>query len=38
MPMNTIQPMRVEVSDDDLIGSDLLGYVNINLEPCLKNP
>jgi len=36
--MNTIQPMRVEINDNDLIGNDLLGYVNINLEPCLKAP
>lgn len=36
MPMNIVQPMRVEVLDSDLIGNDLLGYVNINLDDCFK--
>lgn len=30
--------MRVEVLDQDLLGNDLLGYVNIDLEEALKNP
>ena len=35
MPMNTIQPMRVEIMDYDLLGNDLIGYKNINLQAAL---
>lgn len=30
--------MRVEVFDDDLIGKDFMGYANVILEECFKNP
>ena len=33
--MNMIQPMRIEVIDDDLMGDDLMGYVNIDLQEIL---
>lgn len=38
MPKNTIQPMRVEVFDDDFIGKDHIGYVNIDFLSALENP
>ena len=38
MPKNTIQPMRVEVLDDDFIGKDMIGYANIDLIDALNNP
>lgn len=30
--------MRVEVYDDDLVGKDFMGYANVILEECFKNP
>lgn len=30
--------MRVEVLDNDLIGSDMLGYTTIGINECLENP
>jgi len=30
--------MRIEVVDHDLLGNDLMGYHNIDLIDCLKNP
>ena len=30
--------MRVEVFDEDIIGKDFMGYANVILEECLKNP
>ncbi|EGR27332.1 hypothetical protein IMG5_197670 [Ichthyophthirius multifiliis] len=38
MPKNTIQPMRVEVLDNDLFGKDLVGYCNIDLNELLNKP
>jgi len=38
MPKNTIQPMRVEVLDDDFIGKDMIGYLNVDLIDALNNP
>lgn len=38
MPKNTIQPMRVEVLDDDFIGKDMIGYLNVDLIEALNNP
>lgn len=38
MPKNTIQPMRVEVLDDDFIGKDMIGYLNVDLVESLNNP
>ncbi|KAL4493478.1 hypothetical protein ABPG72_007486 [Tetrahymena utriculariae] len=38
MPKDSIQPMRVEVIDDDLFGSDLMGYTNVDLLEALNNP
>ena len=29
--------MRIEVLDDDLVGNDLLGYLNVDLHECLEN-
>ena len=36
MPRNMIQPMRIELIDDDYFGDDLLGYLNVDLEECLN--
>ncbi|KRX05859.1 C2 domain [Pseudocohnilembus persalinus] len=38
MPQDTIQPMRLEVYDDDLVGDELLGYVGVDILETLKNP
>lgn len=38
MPKNTIQPMRVEVLDDDFIGKDMIGYANLDMLEALNNP
>jgi len=31
MPKDTIQPLRVEVYDNDLIGDEIMGYTMIDL-------
>lgn len=31
MPKDTIQPLRIEVFDDDLVGDELIGYASADL-------
>ena len=38
MPKDTIQPLRVEVYDDDLMGDDFIGYATVDLKECFNNP
>lgn len=34
MPKDTIQPLRLEVYDEDLIGDELIGYMTADLSEC----
>lgn len=38
MPKDTIQPLRVELFDDDLVNDELMGYCTIDLVECFNNP
>ena len=38
MPKDTVQPMRVEVYDDDLIGKDLIGFTQVDLMALFQSP
>jgi hypothetical protein len=31
MPKDTIQPLRIEVFDDDLVNDELIGYASADL-------
>ena len=34
MPKDTIQPLRLEVYDDDLISDEFIGYASADLSQC----
>lgn len=38
MPKDTIQPLRIEIFDDDLISDDLIGYTTVDLAQCFGAP
>lgn len=38
MPKDTIQPLRLEIFDHDLVNDELMGYCTINLLDVFNNP
>jgi Ca2+-dependent lipid-binding protein len=38
MPKDTVQPLKLEVYDEDLVGDEMIGYATADLSQCFLNP